>query len=352
MAKDKCCICYNPKLDALIYQSKVTLEKLSNEIVKAKLYGYSCDKLAEPKMDLLQNYLRILEDDNRKVTLGGIACLSCNDEQSLAEKIRKLTTGCSINIASDGRIFGNRKDLVINSSAEESWIIKNPYCASREKWEKISYAVCQSLTLDIQSENLTDFINNSPAFDIDDYQLAITNCDSDKIKEYNELAKKYAGCDLDFEILTVEQACNLSLELVKNIIPCDIIFAISAFHEVCDLDLTISRTEEECKFDFNILVSEIECDLDLKSYKKLIECNLSFDIIKTVYENGCTFEINNEAAPEIDLVTPLNKYPLSTFKFSGEPNIDLLNKLNVDTSKSIYVSDPQKFMNKIKQDYK
>ncbi|MCA9397879.1 hypothetical protein KC573_03540 [candidate division WWE3 bacterium] len=302
MAKEKCCICYDPKLDALIYQSKATLENLSNEIVKSLSYGYSCDKNAKPKMDLLQNYLYVLEDENRKIALGGKPCLNCYVLQSLAEKVRKLTTSCNIAL---------RKDLIIDRSEEEAWIAENPYCVSREKWERIAHIVCEAFNLDIKIVEVTK------------------------------------DCDLDLEVMSVETVCDLTFEIVRNIIPCDIILAISAYQEACDLGLTITRSEEECKIDFDLLVEEVNCDLDLKAYQKLIECNLSFDVIKTVYENGCSFNIGDP----VTLVTPMNEYPIEQLKFSGTPDMKLLKRLKIDISDSKFAKSPKSFIKALKQDY-
>lgn len=328
MAQNKCCICYDPELDSLIYQSKKTLSKLSHEIVKSKAYGYSCDKRAEEKADLLQNYLRTLEDENRKIAIGGKPCLNCDDAQSLAEKVRRLTTSCENCI---------REDYSVDESMEELWIAQNPYCVSREKWEKIAYTVCRAFNIDILAEDLTK------------------------------------DCDITLEALSVEQACNLTFEILREIIPCDIMLAISAYNEVCDLGLTISRTEEECALDFKILKEEVDCDLSLKAYKDLIKCNLSFDIIKTVYENGCTIEVENGLIPVLS--TPVDKYPLMALA-SGTPDLKALKKIGVvrkpgpskffkesdkpkeieqgikpSTGSNKFFVSPERFIKQLKQDY-
>jgi len=303
MAKSKCCVCYNSEYDTLIYQSKVTLEKLSNEVVKSKLYGYSCDKKAEKKIDLLHNYLLVMEDENRKLTLGAKECLDCYNKQSLAEKVRKLTVSCDTS---------KRRDLVVDDSMEDAWIAQNPYCVSRERWEKLAYTVCGIFDIEI-------------------------------------IAEEYL-CNYDFEVISTEKACDLTFELSRKIIPCDIMIAISVHREMCDLRFDITRTEEECKLDFDILASEIKCDLDFKTYQKLIECNLSFDVIKTIYENNCTIEIG-DPVPELFLATQLNKYPIASLS-SKIPDINELKKLGLDLSNSEYVKNPDKFIQKLKQDYK
>lgn len=299
--KEACCVCYDPEFDSLIYESKFTLERLSGEIVKSLYYGFNCDSRAESKMDLLQNYLAVLEDEYRKIALGGMPCLDCYDLQSLAEKVRKITTNCDLM---------GRKDFILDESNLDAWIAQNPQCVSREKWERISYTVCKAFDLQIE------------------------------VVPYD--------CDITVEAISIEQLCDLTFEIVRSVIPCDLILAISVYQEMCDLSFEITRTREECKLDFDILVSETNCNLDFKTYLKLVDCNLSFDIIRTAYDNGCTFTIE-QGAPMLE--TTINKYPLSKLKFQGDIDIKKLTKLGIDLENSEFIKDPDAFINKLKQDY-
>lgn len=304
--KESCCVCYDPKLDLLIYQSKSKLEKLSNEIVKFKCYGYSCDKKAEEKSDLLLNYLRVLSDENRNINLGGKPCLNCYNLQALAEKVRQLAHDCDIICRKD--VLKVEDELIRNK-----WIMANPHCVSRERWEKLSYIVCDIFDIEISAEDVTE------------------------------------NCDIDLEVLSIEEACDLSFELSRNIIPCDVMIAVSVFKEVCDLDLKVSRDEIECEIDFNLLIEQIECDLTLKIYQELIECNLSFDIIKTIYENDCSIEKNEKE--ELCLVTAINKYPIDKLKLQEKPDLKNLKNLGIDLSESKYCKNSEKFITNLKQDY-
>lgn len=299
------CICYDPKIDALIYQSKATLEGLSDKIVKSKFYGYSITHDAWTRVDLLQNYLRVLEDENRKLALGGSPCLSSYKLQSLAEKVRGLTTTCDIN---------GRKDLIKEDDpiTKNSWIAQNPYCVSRERWEKIAYIICDAFNLQINIVEDTE------------------------------------DCKLDMEVLSVEEVCDITFEIVRNLIPCDIIVALSVYHEMCDLDLNITRTLDESELDCNILVNDLQIDLDQQLYRELVSANISFDIIKTVYENGCSFNINNG---DVELVTPMSAHSLSKLKFKGDPDIKTLTELGIEMEGSKFIEDSQIFIEKLKQDY-
>lgn len=282
-----CYPCYDQDLDALIYQSKVTLESLSNEIVKAKSFGFSCDANAEYKVKMLNIYLRLLEDDYRKLALGGNLCLTDYKMQSLIEKVRKLTTSCNI--------IG-RRDVTVDESGEDAWIAQNPYCVSRETWEKIAYKVCDAFNITLTS---------------------------------------------------TEQVCDLGFEIVRNIIPCDVMVAFSVYEEMCNLGFTVTRTEDECQIDFDILVSETNCDINFATYKELISENLTYDVIKTVVVLGMNFEISGDG---VQIVTPLSKYPVTSLG-SKNPDIQVLKDLGVDMSNSEYAKNPTAFINKLKQDY-
>lgn len=300
--KKKCCVCYNPELDELIYQSKVKLEQLSDNRIKVLYYGYSCDKTAEEKIKTLSNYIHVLEDENRKILLGGKECLNCDNLQRLAEKVRGLTASCDID---------ERRDLMVDKSGVDAWLVKYPFCASYEKWEKFAYRVCGILNIQVHAEKVE--------------------------------------CDVDFEIFSKEQVCNLAFDITREQIPCDIIMALSVYRQACDLDFTIKRNLQECKVDFKLLHSEVDCDLDFKTYRKLIECNLSYDVIRTVYENGCSFTIGEGESAQ--LVSPLNSYPVSGFNFLDTPDLERLKKLGISTENSQYEENPKEFITKIKSDY-
>lgn len=300
-AQKKCCVCYNPELDELIYQSKEKLEDLSEQKVKSLFYGFSCDKKAEDKIKILNNYIKVLEDENRRIVLGGEPCLNCDNLQRLAEKVRVLVISCDLEM---------RRDLTVDNSNFDAWVAQNPTCVAYETWERLAYRVCGLLNIEVKIlEEIT--------------------------------------CDVDFKVFTEEQVCNLAFEVSRSIIPCDVMVALSVHRQACDLNFKINRTEEECKIDFKILSTEVECDLDYKMYRRLIECNLSYDIIRTVYENDCTFNVGDP----VQLVTPLNTYDIDKFNFTDLPNIAELSKLGIDVSESEYAKNPSAFIEKLKSDY-
>lgn len=300
--KENCCICYNIKLDELIYGAKDTLDKLSVDRVKKIYFNYNCDKNVDEKIFLLTDYLWILEDERRKHNLGGESCLDCNELQCLAEKVRKLTYSCDL---------AGRRDVQVDTSGVEQWIAKSGACVSRERWEKLVYEVFCDLNLEIEI---------------------------DPIK-----------CELDFKLMSIEQACDLAFEISSELLNCDLLFAIYAYKENCNLGFTVARTEQECEIDFKLLLEKVDCNLDFKTYKKLVDCNLSFDIIKTIYENGCTVEIT-ENGPVLQ--TAIGSYPFETFNYSDKPDIEALKRLGINISNTEYGKNPDLFLKKLNSDYK
>lgn len=138
----KDCVCNDVDFDQLIYQSKIALNTLSQKRADSKFLGYSFTPDADLKLESLRNYERILDDEYLNISLGGKPCLNCNTLQKLAEKIRKLSTTCNLSL---------RRDQKVDTSGEASWVAKNPFCVSREKWERLSYQVCGELKLSISS---------------------------------------------------------------------------------------------------------------------------------------------------------------------------------------------------------
>jgi hypothetical protein len=317
----QCTTCFNVDLDKLIYEIKFTIDKLSTESIKSKLYGYSCDKKADDKIEQLCSYLNVIQCEYRRVSRGAEPCLSAHNMQLLTGKVRRVTASCNINIIAD---------VDIDKSQETTWVAYNPACVSREKWECLVEEALECCELRFTSV----LIKEETFVERDGVEYLLR--DSGDIPDYLKLQINEKECDLVFEI-------------TRNIIKCDVLIAISAYSKACDLNLTVKKTEEQCQIELQLLKERVDsCDLDLKTYKKLIDCNLTFDIISCAIENGCTFEVG---ATVPVLVTALNKYPLDDFKFNGIPDIKALVKYGADIKNSKYLKNPTEFINTLNSDY-
>lgn len=233
MRDKNCCICYNYNFRDLLYEAEYTINQLSTNKANSKTHRTPFNLVGETKLRNLHQYRRILNDEFINIELGGKGCLSCNQLQSLAERIRTITVSCDRQ---------SKQDLTIDKSNVTKWISKNPNCVAREKWEELAYMVCGEFKLDI---------------------------------------------------ISTEVKCDITFDIVKKLIPCDLMVVLSAREEVCNIDLKISRTEEECKLDFELLSEKVNCDLTFDTYKTLIENNFSYDMIESIYENGCSIVLDD-----------------------------------------------------------
>jgi len=55
---------------------------------------------------------------------------------------------------------------------------------------------------------------------------------------------------------------------------------------------------------------------------------------------------------EIFIKTPVRKYNIKDLNFNSIPDINILKELGLDLSESQYSKDPDKFLKKLKGDYK
>jgi len=128
-----------------------------------------------------------------------------------------------------------RTDLMIDSSGEQAWIAANPYCVSRENWEKYIYQICNDLKFDIR---IVDFEN-------------------------------------------IKTKCNIVYDIVRE-------------YRNCELDFTIEKTEQDCRIQYNTLVTRHDCNITYDTFRSLLECGITYNTIATAHDCGITFEIDSE----------------------------------------------------------
>jgi hypothetical protein len=230
----------------MLIKSKNKYAELSDEWLKHKCYGYSCDKDALKKLKRLEAYIKILKDREIALHYGYHDCLDDEAYKCLLEKLTSLV----------GYPKSNCKEVKVDISNRDQWDLKNPLCVSFDKWNKYSRLTAQQL-------------------------------------------------EIDFEVIKNPE--ELVFELVQEIITPDVILALSVVNKADDLEFTISRTKEESKLDFELLLEKVETDLTLEAYLDLVDHNISFDIIKIIYESNLSLSIENE---KVYLKTPLSSYPI------------------------------------------
>lgn len=286
-----CCTFSYDEIDKLIYDINFQIIGLTDSVVNRLRNGIGCKTNDFKEIITLNLYKDVLENTKRLLYVEKKNCVCDKTLCKLKENVLEL-----IKIPCYEEC---RSDITITRDNEMNWIAQNPYCVSREKWEELTYHVCDGIQLEITKEELK--------------------------------------CDLVFDI-------------VKQVIPCEVLFNIQVQKELCDLGLEVSRTKEDCKLDYKLLVEKHNCDLEFKDYMCLIDCNLSFDFINTVYGCGLRLSIDKNNGTPL-LVTGLNTYPLNSLHFKGKmtkQHVDFLNKIS-GKEQCINFSELSK---KLKQDYK
>lgn len=123
-----------------------------------------------------------------------------------------------------------RKDIKIDSTAEQSWIEDNPYCVSREKWEELLYRVCN---------------------------------------------------DLQVSITVVKQRCDLVYDIVRE-------------YRDCSIDYNLTKTEKDCRIVYNVLRNDIDCNISYDIFRSLLDCGITYDTIRASLVCGIEFDIDRE----------------------------------------------------------
>lgn len=225
-------------------------------------------------------YKTILQEEIKLLNWGGKGCLNEDDLRNLESRIRNLAAICNLK---------NEEDQVVDSSKREEWILNNPYCVSKERWEHLSYAI-------------------------------------------------FCKLDLVIENVKLEDACNIAVDFKTEKLSCDLLVKIDKYSEKCDLDLSIDTVQEKCHLEFRIISKINPCKKGLNLYKcitnkdftyqdylDLINEGVHYDLIKSVLSNNCCLTISEDG--DVIVNTETNSYPLSTFKFKNKPDIKILKNL-------------------------
>ncbi len=235
-----CCVNHSTKeLDEVLCYIDTKISEIARAHLDFAHYGYPVDCSEE-----MSFYIKIKQNRDTiykhfySLYKGISGCLSCEQIQRVVESSRVLLAKNS---------FIKRQCSLYHKDETDKgvWNAENPYCVSREVWEKMAYKVCDDLGFNMSVINLTD------------------------------------ACDIAFSTIVTPQLC-------------DIIADFKVEKRNCEIQPTFSVSEEKCQMDYNLLVTQTKCNIDYKFYKELISCNLTADIIKTAYGCGLSFELSKE----------------------------------------------------------
>ena len=252
------------EVETLIYNTKEQLIQFTDETVKYWRFGLGCDRTEDSKR--LTLYLNTLLRFQREYPFETNKCRKkcfC-DINDVMEYMRDIiTASCEVEC---------RTDVIIDSSGKEEWMKANPFCVTREEWEKLAYKICS---------------------------------------------------EIGFTVTTSQVACDIAFEITRDIIPCEILFAVSLYQTLCDLGFEVQRDDTECKIDYKLLIEEFDCDLEFDIYLKLVHCNMSYDIIKKVYECDLALDFCDKNKCPI-LITEIGEYKLNDLDFEKLAHVETI----------------------------
>lgn len=306
-------VCSTVDLDQLILECKIAEVELGKSLRDELFHGWACDTLAKDKLQEVQTYHRLLDEEYVCIQLGGEPCLTAAELQTLFEKVNRITVSCES--------ITPRPDLETDETYVDGWILQNPYCVAREKWEYLAYDILCNLQLEVQ-------------------------------------------------LIDKTVACDLTLDISRKDIVCDIMVAIDICQKNCDLNLEVTRKDcRLCELDFDVLTRDSTCvegmnlfaeamgtPFTFEEYYKLIEQNVSAGVILCVYQNGACLSVQEAldqdvTEPQVVLHTTTGQYPINLIRFMDNPNVEALTTYGIDISGSKYAENPEAFIEQLNKEY-
>lgn len=187
--------------------------------VREKQWGFdSCNNFEDYESNKeLDLYRRVLDRHLRFYYLGSKGSLKCPQLTNIVSRINLVLnlTPCQ----QENRVL-ERDDNDV-----DSWVLLNPNCVRRERWEFCALRKMPKLKLNVTPNN---------------------NC------------------------------LNVVYELSKNDI-------------LCDISYDIESEVKNCRKQYNILKKEIDCELDYKLYKAVRDCGITDGIVRKILDCGMKF---------------------------------------------------------------
>lgn len=251
----------------VIYHAKTKIASLVDSLLSKLEYGYGCECNEKETLNRLNGYIASLERIKKQFLSGDFGCQKCKDTQRLVEKVRDIAADYCLD---------QYEDLTTDDSLKEQWVLKNPYCVPRERYEKLAYLVCGKL-------------------------------------------------QVDFKVTTTKDVCNLAYDIAVKKIDCNTLATIAAQKKTCDLGYKLKMTKKECKLSFDASQVKKNCGMTLDAYSNLIKCNISPSFIQTICESGLSIDLNEVDEVVISSSTMsynLNNFELENFSVSNCDNCD------------------------------
>lgn len=241
----------------IVYHAKTKYASLADSVLSRLEYGYGCECDEKNTLERLEGYVVSLERIKKQFLKGDIDCQKCKNTQRLIEKIR--------DIAADYCLDGF-EDITEDKTLQQQWLLKNPYCVVRERYERLAYLLCGQLKV-------------------------------------------------DFKVVTPKDVCNLAYDIAAKTFDCDLLATVAAQKTVCDLGYELKMTKEDCKISFDAIQKKTNCNLNLDTYSRLVNCNISPSFIVKACENGLTLDVDE--LDQLSISSPSQVYSLNNFDFNN-----------------------------------
>lgn len=321
--KEHCCECPEicslhdvKKLDELIYGLSIKLGDLSEKKLQSLFYGYYRNIDVDRQINKISMLRKVLLRHKLHFYASKESCICSESLQKVVEKVIKEIGKyvCPV----------TRRDLEIDDSMLEAYLMSKPPCVSYDTWNKYSKIMCGDIHFNVvvEKEVWDKFacgLYGEIGFSI---EAEKDSCDINfeiSKEVWDKFSSSFCG-EIGFKLEAQKQMCDITFDISKEIIPCNLLYTLSLYKEMCDLKYRVNRTDEECKLDYEILAERYgNINLNFKDYHTLVkECNMSLNTIDQCYRANLELVVLNNRAY---LKTSTNTYPIDAITPS---NLDRL----------------------------
>lgn len=257
---------------------------MSCAFLNEKRYGVPCSNIKKKTFNQLLTYKESLIHHRDAFYYGYDPCLCPKDFQLIVESTKDIVD--MHECKSPGR-----KDLIVDRSNFDSWVISNPTCVAYEDWERCLYRTAIEVEISVEKIKplcpitfITSIVYKGESFDFDEKGNVVNN---DKLDPALQLLftiqafqKSKHACDVNFTSEFVPINCDLDLDTYVSLVRCGL---------TADMIATI----QDCGIDVEY---DLENNCPILSFEGIATSLCDFDMTPEAIENICTIisEINTE----------------------------------------------------------
>lgn len=206
--KNSSCACTfqsPPEIKAVIERIEDSIQKDSMDYYSMQKYGYNLGNTFLTSDRRLKLYLRTLKRHYHQLITCKDTTLNCKSVSTLTKSVNRI-----INLMPCHKEVPRK--LEVDKSNLVSWVVLNPNCVSKERWESCVCGMIPKYTLTVKNfEELCNLI-----FEI---KTEIVNCDLQYALSFKEI-----DCKIDTSLKKELINCGLSVPLINKAIDCGLTF--------------------------------------------------------------------------------------------------------------------------------